>query len=369
MILGNLFLFGITIADSLKTNEIIEALAQIGVIILLFEVGLETNFKDMIKVGGSSILVAVVGIIVPFVLGWLVSYVFLPNNVTLSHIFIGAMLTATSVGITARVLRDLGYLNDRVALIILGAAVLDDILALLMLGIVDGVIEATSLGTSLFVTDYLIIAVKAIVFLIGSVVVGQFLAPGIFRSVQHFESRSVVIGISIAFCFIMAFVASQAGLAAIIGAFAAGLILDEVHFEDFEDKDNYELEHFLAPVSALLAPIFFVSIGLKVDLRAFAEPSLLLFAACLTGAALIGKLACTLGVREEGVNKWAVGFGMMPRGEVILFVSSYGTRLMLADLNPVIAPSTFSAVVITVMISTLITPPLLKYTFGKKVEE
>ncbi len=373
IILGNLFLFGITFAESLKTNEIIEALAQIGVIILLFEVGLETNLKDMIKVGGSSFLVALIGVVVPFFLGWLVASIFLPNNVTLSHIFIGAMLTATSIGITARVLRDLGYLNDRVAQIILGAAVIDDVLALLMLGIVDGAIEATALGTSLLVTDYVIIAVKAIAFLVGAVVIGQFLAPRIFRSVQHFESRSVVIGISIAFCFLTAFVASQVGLAAIIGAFAAGLILEEIHFEDFDDKHTYNLEHFLAPVSALLAPIFFISIGLKVDLRAFAEPSLLYFAICLTAVAIFGKLVCALGVREKGVSKWAVGFGMVPRGEGILFFASYGTSLMLTDLtgtkNPVIEPSTFSAVVICVMVSTLITPPLLKYTLGKKEVE
>jgi Kef-type K+ transport system membrane component KefB len=283
------------------------------------------------------------------------------------------MLTATSIGITARVLRDLGYLNDRVAQIILGAAIIDDVLALLTLGIVDGAIEATSLGTSLLVTDYVIIAVKAIGFLIGAIVIGQYLAPRIFQSVKHFESRSVVIGISISFCFLTSFIASQVGLAAIIGAFAAGLILEEIHFEDFDDKHTYNLEHFLAPVSALLAPIFFISIGLKVDLRAFAEPSLLYFAICLTAVAVFGKLVCALGVREHGVNKWAVGFGMIPRGEVILFFASYGTSLMLTDLtgtkNPVIEPSTFSAVVICVMISTLITPPLLNHTLGKKVEE
>lgn len=372
IVLGNLALVGFHYADSLKTNLIIEALAQIGIIILLFEVGLETHLKDMVKVGKSAFLVAAIGVIVPFFLGWLVAYLFVPTNPTLSHIFIGAILCATSIGITARVLRDLGRLNERVAQIILGAAVIDDVLALLLLGIVDGAIEASANGTSLAILDFAFIAFKAIGFLVAAIAVGQFLAPRIFKSVKHFESRSIVIAISIAICFLTAYLATLVDLAAIIGAFAAGLILDEVHFEELADQDFYQLENFLAPVSALLAPIFFVTVGMKVDLQAFGQPSLLLFAFSLTLAAIIGKQVCSFGVLESDINKKAVGFGMIPRGEVVLFFASFGTTIFLPTATgvpaPIINSGTFSSIVIMVMITTLIAPFLLKWAMGDKVK-
>jgi len=370
IILGNLFLFGFNAAESFKTNAAIETLAQLGIIILLFEVGLETNLKDMKRVGVSSLIVAVVGVVAPFVLGWGAAKLFLGEQATLSHIFIGAMLCATSIGITARVLRDMGRLNDREAHIILGAAVIDDVLALLVLAIVEGAIYAQSVGTSLEISVFVIIALKAMAFIVGAILVGQFLVPKLFRFLQSFKSHGFVLGLSIAICFLFAWASVKMGLAAIIGAFAAGMILDEASFKHFIDHEKHDLIDFLAPISAILAPIFFVSVGLKVDLRAFGQPELLGFAAVLTLAAIIGKQACSLGVTEKGINRTAIGIGMITRGEVVLFFASTGAVLMLPNAQgmnePVINSSTFGAVVIMVMVTTLITPLALKWSLGRK---
>ncbi len=373
IILGNLILLGFPYAESFKTDVVIEALAQLGVIILLFEVGLETNLKEMIQVGGSSFLVALIGVVAPFFLGWLVAYWFLPGGATLSHIFIGAMLTATSIGITARVLRDLGHINTREARIVLGAAVIDDVLALLLLGIVDSAIEAAGNGTELEWAIYGVIALKAIGFLVVAVLLGQFLMPKFFKTVRGFESKTMVIGLSLAICFLTAYFASMVGLAAIIGAFAAGMILDEAHFEHFMDHKKHHLEDFLSPITALLAPIFFVFVGLQVDLSAFSKPSLLGFAGALTLAAVLGKQLCGFGAYGPRINKKAIGFGMVPRGEVVLFFASVGAGLTIIGKDgteqPVVNPDTFSAIVIAVMITTLITPPLLKWAMGEDLDK
>lgn len=367
--LGNLILIGFPYAESLKTNVVIEALAQIGVIVLLFEVGLETNLREMIKVGGLSLVVAIVGVITPFALGTLVAIFFIPSGATMTHIFIGAMVTATSIGITARVLRDLGHIHRQESQIILGAAVIDDILALLVLGVVQGAAVAAARGAELDMTVYLLVGVKAMAFLIGAILIGQFVMPRIFKTFSTFESKGFVIGLSLAICFISAYVATQVGLAAIIGGFAAGLILDEVHFRHFMDHQKHHLEDFLAPITALLAPIFFVFIGLKVNLTAFGKPAILGFAAALTAAAVIGKLSCSLVITRRNVNRLAVGFGMVPLGEVVLFFASVGAGLTLLNIRgvpePIVSPDTFSVIVILVMITTLIAPPFLKWTLGE----
>lgn len=372
ILLGNLILVGIPYAEPFKTDVVIEALAQLGVIILLFEVGLETNLREMIQVGGSSLVVAVIGVIAPFFLGWLAAYIFIPDGPTLTHVFIGAMLTATSIGITARVLRDLGHISTREARIVLGAAVIDDVLALLLLGVVDSSIEAAATGTELNTWFLVLTAIKAITFLVVAVVVGQLLMPKLFRSVRRFESKSLVIGISVSICFLAAYFASLVGLAAIIGAFAAGMVLDEVHFEHFLDHRKHHLEDFMTPISALLAPIFFVYVGLKVDLSAFGDPSLLWFAGALTLAAVLGKQLCSFGVTGPKVNRRAIGFGMIPRGEVVLFFASVGAGLMLVSddgtRHPVVSQETFSAIVIMVMVTTLITPPLLKWALDAEID-
>lgn len=367
--LGNLVLLGFTMAEPLKTNVVIGALAELGVIILLFEVGLESNLSEMLEVGWSSLLVALVGIVAPFFLGWGVSAYFLPGEATLVHIFIGATLCATSVGITARVLKDIGALQGREARIILGAAVIDDVLGLLVLAVVAGAIKAEGAGTVLSLGQSVVIAFKAFAFLFGAILSGNYLIPRLFRQAGRLETRGASLAFAVAFCFLLAWLAALVGLAPIVGAFAAGLVLDEAHFESFRDRGEHRLEELLQPISALLAPIFFVLMGLKVELRSFARWDLLGFAIVLTVVAIIGKQICSLAVLERQVNRLAVGNGMVPRGEVGLIFAGIGAVLMLpnaAGVNePVISTDTFGVVVLMVVITTLITPPALKWAFQR----
>lgn len=371
ILLGNLVILGFTRAEPLKTNETVAALAEFGVIILLFEVGLESDLREMIEVGWSSLLVAVLGVIAPFFLGWAVSAYFIPDEPKLAHIFIGATLCATSVGITARVFKDLGKLSTREARIILGAAVIDDVLGLLILAVVAGAIKAAGTGATLSMFDVGVIALKSFAFLIGSIAVGHFMMPRMLRGAGRLETRGVLLTLAISFCLLLSWAAAKVGLAPIIGAFAAGLILDEVHYKPTGGRQERDLHDLLQPVSTVLVPIFFVLMGLKVDLRLFVRVEILGLAAALTIAAIIGKQICAAGVVERGVNRLAIGFGMIPRGEVGLIFAGIGATLMLPSANgvnePVIGPATFGAVVIMVIITTLITPPALKWALSRRV--
>lgn len=370
ILLGNLVLFGFYGAESLKTNETIAALGELGVIILLFEVGLESDLREMMEVGWSALLVALLGVIAPFLLGWAVSAYFIPEEARLAHIFIGATLCATSVGITARVFKDLGKLNTREARIILGAAVIDDVLGLLILAVVAGAIRAASSGGVLSMFDVGLIALKSLAFLIGSIAVGHLLMPRILRGAGRLETRGVLLTMAIALCLVLAWAAAKVGLAPIVGAFAAGLVLDEVHYKPAGGRKERDLHDLLQPVSTVLVPIFFVLMGLKVDLRLFARVDILGLAAALTLAAILGKQVCALGVIERGVNRLAVGLGMIPRGEVGLIFAGIGATLMLPSatgvIEPVINSAIFGAVVIMVIITTLITPIALKWSLGRK---
>src|SRR5690349_9821546 len=370
IVLGSLVLFGFTRAEPLKTNGTIAALAELGVIILLFEVGLESDLREMMEVGWSSLLVAVLGVIAPFLLGWAVSAYFIPEEPRLAHIFIGATLCATSVGITARVFKDLGKLATREARIILGAAVIDDVLGLLVLAIVSGAIRAAATGGVLSVMDVALIALKSLLFLIGAIVIGYFLMPRLLRGAGRLETRGVLLTFAIAVCLILAWAAAKVNLAPIVGAFAAGLVLDEVHYRPKGGRSERDLHELLQPVSTLLVPIFFVLMGLKVDLRLFTRIDILGFAATLTIAAIVGKQVCGLAVLERGINRLAVGLGMIPRGEVGLIFAGIGATLLLPSATgvdvPVISPATFGAVVIMVIITTVVTPPSLKWSLGRK---
>jgi Kef-type K+ transport system membrane component KefB len=369
IVLGNLVIFGFNWAERLKTDETIAALAELGVIILLFEVGLESDLKEMVEVGPSSLLVAVLGVIAPFFLGWAVSAYFIPGEARLAHIFIGATLCATSVGITARVFKDLGKLATREARIILGAAVIDDVLGLLILAVVAGAIKAAGAGGVMSFFDVALIALKSLAFLIGAIVIGHLLMPRMLHVAGRLETRGVLLTLAISCCLFLAWASAKVGLAPIVGAFAAGLILDEVHYKHGREPER-DLNDLLQPVSTVLVPIFFVLMGLKVDLRLFTRVDILGLASALTVAAIVGKQICTLGVVERGVNRLAVGLGMIPRGEVGLIFAGIGATLMLPTASgvsqPVISSAIFGAVVIMIIITTLITPIALKWSLGRK---
>ena len=364
ILLGNLTLFGYGGLEFLTTNQGIEILAQIGVILLLFEVGLESNVQEMLSVGASSLVVAILGIVAPFFLGWGVSAWLLPGEEMLVHAFIGATLAATSVGITARVLNDLGKIQARESKIILGAAVIDDVLGLVILAVVQGIITSADAGGELAMTEIWMIMVKALVFLVGAVLLGGWLSPRAFRLASKLRVHGMLLVVSLIFALGLSYLADLIGLATIVGAFAAGLILDEVHYRDYHDWGEHKIEDLLHPLATFLVPIFFVWIGARVELSAFGQVEMLGFAALLSLAAIVGKMLCALGVVEEGLDRISVAVGMVPRGEVGLIFAGIGADLVLHG-HPVISESVFGAVVIMVIVTTLITPPALQYTLAR----
>ncbi|HEX9192062.1 MAG TPA: cation:proton antiporter, partial [Candidatus Deferrimicrobiaceae bacterium] len=365
IVLGNLTLLGIGGLEGMETDPFVDILSRIGVLVLLFEVGLESTIREILGVGISSLLVAVLGVAAPFGLGWLVGFWLLPDGSPFVHAFLGATLCATSVGITARVLQDIGRSRGKEARIILGAAVIDDVLGLIILASVSGVIVAAAAGEKMGVWPQLRIALQAFGFLAGALVLGTFLTPRIFSTGARLRGSGVLIGISLGFCFLLSWLSGVSGLAPIVGAFAAGLILEPVHFRPYGDRGIEELGEKLRPLTDFLAPVFFVLMGSKVDVRTLASPEAMALALALTVAAVAGKQACSLGVIDKGVNRWAVGFGMIPRGEVGLIFASIGAGLSFGG-TPVIGPVTYSAVVLMVMVTTLLTPPLLKWSLSSR---
>ena len=346
-VLGELLagvLIGPGVLGRVRESEVIHALAELGVLILLFEVGLESDLDELLKAGSQAALVAVVGVMVPFAAGFGVMYWL--GHSSLLAVFVGATLTATSVGITARVLSDLGRLQDPTANIVLGAAVVDDILGLIILAVVTGV--ALTGGVSLGAIALL--SGKAIVFLAVALGLGLRLAPTLIRWLGRLRARGTLVVYSLVFAMALAAVADRIGLATIIGAFAAGLILATT-------ERRSHIEERIKPVADLLVPVFFVTVGMKVQpamLNPFAENAQFGMALLLTVLAVTSKLAAGLAVYQKGVRRWPVGVGMVPRGEVGLIFAGAGLA------SGVIAQDLYSALVVVVMLTTFAAPPWLK---------
>ncbi len=364
VLLGNLGLAGLTSFEFIRDNSIIDVLAGIGVLILLFEVGLESTVGDMMKVGVSSLLVAVLGVVIPFALGWGVGALLLPDHSVYVHAFLGATLTATSVGITARVLKDLGRSTSAEAKIILGAAVIDDVLGLVILAVVSGVIAAVGSGQAFTIVQAGIILGKAVLFLFGALAIGMALSPRLFRYASRLQGGGALIATALAFCFAVSYLAALVGLAPIVGAYAAGLVLEKAHGNDFVGRGERKLEELIAPISSFLVPVFFVLMGMRVRLEAFGQPGVLGLAALLTFAAIVGKQACSLGAVGRGLDRLTIGLGMIPRGEVGLIFANVGLGLTIAG-ERVVDEAIFSAVVIMVIVTTLVTPPALKWSLSR----
>ncbi|EFO81869.1 Sodium/hydrogen exchanger [Oscillochloris trichoides DG-6] len=377
VLLGNLYLAGITFFEPIKENQIIQFMSELGVVILLFQVGLETNIRDMARVGIRAFLVASVGVIAPFILGtYVVGPWLMPGLESHTYLFLGATLTATSVGITARVFRDLGFLQSQEARIVLGAAVIDDVMGLVILAVVSAIVTVGSVSP----LDVGVIIFKALAFLTGAVLLGQVAASWLGRMLAKIHTGSgMKFTLAIAFGFIFAYIAELIGLAPIVGAFAAGLVLDAVHFESFENprvvaeiyheikEHNLQnvsqiekimkrhahrhVEDIIEPVGMLLTPIFFVITGMSVQITALLNPSVLMVALGFTIAAFVGKVIA--GLVAGKVNKQIVGWGMVPRGEVGLIFAATGRAL------GVINDEIFSVIVVMVLLSTLLTPLIL----------
>jgi Kef-type K+ transport system membrane component KefB len=365
VVLGNLTLAGVGGLAFFTTDPTLDMLARLGVLLLLFEVGLESTVGQMMQVGVSSLLVAVLGVAAPFALGWLAGVWLLPDAGVYVHAFLGATLCATSVGITARVLQDLDQSRTPEARIILGAAVVDDVLGLVVLAVVGGLVVAADGGGSLSAGAVGMIVGKATLFLVGSLFLGVWLSPGLFRLASRLGVRGVLLAAGLSFCFFLAWLANLLGLAPIVGAFAAGLILEESHDRPFTGRGEHGLAEVVEPITAFLAPIFFVLMGMRTDLRSFLAPGAPVLIVALTIAAIAGKQVCGLGVVGRGVDRLAVGIGMIPRGEVGLIFASIGLTLHIGG-QAIVDAVTYSAIVAMVILTTLVTPPALKWSLSRK---
>ena len=319
----------------------------------------------MRRVGASAFLVALIGVVTPFALGWLAGAWLLPGHSPYVQAFLGAVLTATSVGITARVLRDLNATQTTEARIILGAAVIDDVMGLVILAVVSSAITVAGQGGGpLPLAKIAWISAKALGFLAAAIFFGTLLAPRLLGLAARVRVRGILLTSGLLFCFLLSYLAALAGLAPIVGAFAAGLILEPAYFDQFEESRERSLESFLNPVSAFLVPIFFVLTGIRVELATLGDPRILGLAAVLILVAWLGKQACSLGILERGVDRLTVGLGMVPRGEVGLIFANIGATLTIGG-ERVITSATYSAVVIMVIVTTLVTPPALQWSLSR----
>ncbi len=347
------------------TDPAIAGLAALGVILLLFEVGLESTISDMARVGARALLVAVLGVVAPWVLGYAVGVLLYPDHSVYMHLFLGATLTATSVGITARVFRDLGVSQSAEARVILGAAVIDDVLGLVILAVVGSLIQAANLDASVTLGGTLWILGKALLFLGGALALGQRLSPVMFAFAARLRGSGLLLATAMVLCLLLAGLASLLGLAPIVGAYAAGLILERAHSRPFTDRGESHLEELVRPVSSLLVPVFFIVMGMQVDVGAFLRPGILGLSAALVVAAVIGKQLCSLGALGTRLDGLTLGLGMIPRGEVGLIFANFGLGLQVHG-ERIVDAEIYSAVVVMVLVTTVITPPALKWSLGRR---
>jgi Kef-type K+ transport system membrane component KefB len=334
-------------------SEVISVLAELGVIILLFEIGLESDLRQLKAVGVQAVVVACVGVAVPFAAGT-VGLMAIFHVAAIPAIFAGAALTATSIGITSKVLSELGQLKSTEGQIIVGAAVIDDVLGIIVLAVVASLAKTGEID----ITNLIYLIVSATVFLIGSILLGGFFNKTFTAIVARLETRGNVITPAFIFAFFMAFLGNAIHLEAILGAFAAGLVLDE------SDARN-QLDELIKPIADLLVPIFFVTVGARADLGVL-NPTVpenragLLIAVFLVAVAVVGKLVTGWAVfGQPGINRWAIGVGMIPRGEVGLVFAGIGSA------SGILSKPLQVSIIIMVILTTFLAPPFLRVAFGQ----
>lgn len=335
----------------------IQLFASLGVVMLLFMVGLEVSLKELKAIGGSASAVALIGVSVTFLLSFFTALLLRPGSAgVIPALFCGAALCASSIGVTARIFKDMNKVDTNEAKTVLGAAVMDDVLGLIVLAVVTAVATTGSVK----IEALLWILLKTVLFLGAVVIFGvRFLK----KTVQFFarlDLGRIKVLYPFALLMLLAWLADRVGLAGIIGAFAAGVIIKEESFTDIGVglDDGQTVDSILAPIEELLAPIFFVLIGLQVDVTTLANMNVLLIGLLLTAVAMAGKLAASLGVRG-GTDRLSVGIGMLPRVEVALIVASMGKSLGVFD------NALYSVIIIVVLLTVLVTPPLLKWSIER----
>jgi len=323
--------------------------SNLGVIMLLFTVGLESSVAEMGAVGKRALLVAILGVVIPFTLGVAVTGWLLPEDPLPSHLFVGATLCATSVGITARVLKDLGKMQTGEARVILGAAVIDDVLGLILLAVIVGIVATGEIQP----LEIGRITGLSVLFLGTVLLFGERIVRALAAVFESLDRHNAKLLFPLGLAFILAWVANRIELASIVGAFAAGLILSEEHFG--EGTAQAKIEQGIAPIEAIFAPVFFVLMGMQVDLTTFVDPATLGLASAFSVVAIVSKLASGF-VAGPGHDAISVGIGMIPRGEVGLIFASIGRGL------GVVEDEVFAAIVIMVIVTTMITPLGLRWS-------
>ncbi len=332
-------------------SEVISVLAELGVIILLFEIGLESDLKELIRVGPQAAVVAVVGVLAPFAAGT-AGLIALFGIDTIPAVFAGAALTATSIGITAKVLAEMQKLSSKEGQIIIGAAVLDDVLGIIILAVVASLAKTGEIE----ILNVVYLIAGAATFLVGSIIIGRLLSPFFVAIVNQMRTRGQVLISSLIFAFVLAYIAAAIQLEAILGAFAAGLILAET-------SKHKELEEQISPIADMLVPIFFIVVGARTDLSVLnplepANRAGLVIASFLVVVAIVGKVIAGFAIfGQPGINRLAVGVGMVPRGEVGLVFAGVGAA------SGVLTESLDAAIIVMVIFTTFLAPPLLRMVF------
>ncbi len=333
-------------------SEVVSILAELGVIILLFEIGLESNVNQLIAVGVQSLIVAVVGVAAPFIVGT-AGLILIFHVPTVAAIFAGAALTATSIGITSRVLAEIGRLSSQEGQIILGAAVMDDVLGIIVLAVVASLAKTGEVDVS----NVIFLIISASVFLVGAILLGRFFNESFIALAKQFKTRGRIVIPGFILAFTLAYIASAIGLEAILGAFAAGLVLDETEI------DGQELEELTKPISDVVVPVFFVTVGTKTDLSVL-DPSVpanregLIIASFLIVVAILGKMVSGFSIfGVDKINRMAIGIGMIPRGEVGLVFAAVGSQ------SGALSPALDVAIILMVIVTTFVAPPLLRVVF------
>jgi Kef-type K+ transport system membrane component KefB len=337
-------------------SEVISVLAEIGVIILLFEIGLESDLRQLKEVGIQATVVACVGVVVPFAAGT-AGLMAIFHVAAIPAIFAGAALTATSIGITSKVLAELGQLKSKEGQIIVGAAVIDDVLGIIVLAVVASLAKTGEID----VLNVIYLIISSTAFLVGAILLGGVFNKTFVSLVDQLKTRGNVVIPAFTFAFFMAFLGNAIHLEAILGAFAAGLVLDETDARS-------ELDELIKPIADLLVPIFFVTVGARADLRVL-NPAIpenragLLIAVFLILVAIIGKVVTGWAVfGQPGINRWAIGVGMVPRGEVGLVFAGIGSA------SGVIDKPLEVSIIIMVILTTFLAPPFLRVAFGSSEE-
>ncbi len=339
-----------------QQSEVISVIAELGVIVLLFEIGLESDIRQLKEVGIQAFVVAFIGVTAPFAAGTLgLMYFF--HVAAIPAIFAGAALTATSIGITSKVLAEIGQLKSKEGQIIVGAAVIDDVLGIIVLAVVASLAKTGEVD----ITNVAILLVSAIAFLFGSILLGGFFNKTFVAIVDKLKTRGNIVIPAFIFAYIMAFIGNAIHLEAILGAFAAGLVLDET-------DARKELDELIKPVADLLVPVFFVTVGARADLSVLnpmipENRSGLLIAIFMLAVAIIGKVITgwvVFGIPD--INRLAIGVGMVPRGEVGLVFAGIGTASGAIDKPLEVA------IIIMVIMTTFLAPPFLRIAFGKTEE-